>query len=183
MDKQRRVEELNSILNNIATKAGVQYITHDPSFRLADGQPNDGYLLADGLHLSNRGSNRLVKNLGLITTNTNVTSRKKGKQHQRDKENTPTTNDNRIGDQDNDDELDHEFWQHARTKASRRAQRPTQPQRNQPTRRNTRERHNGCEYCGEPGHGTNECGFRDYATCRQCGQHGHKQKLCASYRQ
>ena len=73
MDKQRRVEELNSILNNIATKAGVQYITHDPSFRLADGQPNDGYLLADDLHLSNRGSNRLVKNLGLISTNTNVT--------------------------------------------------------------------------------------------------------------
>ena len=129
VDKQRRVWELNSILNNIATKAGVQYITHDPSFRLADGQPNDGYLLADDLHLSNRGSNRLVENLGLITINTNVTSRKKGKQHQRDKENTPTTNDNRIGDQDNDDELDHEFWQHARTKASRRAQRPIQPLR------------------------------------------------------
>ena len=36
VDKQRRVEELNSILNNIATKAGVQYVTHDPSFRLAD---------------------------------------------------------------------------------------------------------------------------------------------------
>ena len=84
----------------------MQYETHDPSFRLADGQPNDGYLLADGLHLSNRDSNRLVKNLGLITTNTNVTSRKKGKQHQRDEANTPTTNENRIVDQDDDDDDD-----------------------------------------------------------------------------
>ena len=76
------------------------------------------YLLADDLHLSNRGSNRLVKNLGLITTNTNVTSQKKGKQQQRDKANTPTTNENRIGDQDNDDELNHEFWQRYQNFAS-----------------------------------------------------------------
>ena len=77
VERQRHVEELNSLLQDLATKVGARYISHDLSFRLADGQPNDGYLLADGLHLSNRGCNRLVLNLGLTTTKSDVTKRKK----------------------------------------------------------------------------------------------------------
>ena len=38
-----------------------------------------------------------------------------------------------------------------------------------------------CEFCAEPGHSTRDCGFGDYATCRQCFQQGHKQKFCHAY--
>ena len=75
-ERQRRVEELNTVIQELVAKVGVKLTSHDTSFRLADGQPNDGYLLADGLHLNQRGSNRLARNLGLASATTNVTTRK-----------------------------------------------------------------------------------------------------------
>ena len=38
-----------------------------------------------------------------------------------------------------------------------------------------------CQFCAEPGHSTRDSGFGDYATFRQCGQEGHKQKFCHAY--
>ena len=205
VERQRHVEELNSLLQDLATKVGARYISHDLSFRLADGQPNDGYLLADGLHLSNRGCNRLVLNLGLTTTKSDVTKRKK---HRRDDKNNNIQH-------DYDDDTSHSFWQHAKgkvtrhlrrndnnknikqdqhanTKATRHSMRSTQPQPQQ-SRLNTKGRRvpennernfdwGNCDFCAEPGHSTAQYGFNDYAICRQCGQQGHKQKLCAYYR-
>ena len=39
--RQQRVED-------VSAKVGVTFISNDKSFRLADGQPNDGYLCKDG---------------------------------------------------------------------------------------------------------------------------------------
>ena len=55
--RQQRVEELNTILQDVSTKVGVTFISNDRSFRLADGQPNDGHLCKDGLHLNSRPMN------------------------------------------------------------------------------------------------------------------------------
>ena len=63
--RQQRVEELNTILQDVSAKVGVKVISNDKSFRLADGQPNDGYLYKDGLHLNYRGTSRLIDNLRL----------------------------------------------------------------------------------------------------------------------
>ena len=63
--RQQRVEELNTILQDVSAKVGVTFISNDKSFRLADGQPNDGYLCKDGLHLNYRGTSRLIDNLRL----------------------------------------------------------------------------------------------------------------------
>ena len=37
---QQRVEELNTALQDLAIKAGANFVSNDKSFRLADGQPN-----------------------------------------------------------------------------------------------------------------------------------------------
>ena len=63
--RQQRVEELNTILQDMSAKVGVTFISNDKSFRLADRQPNDGYLCKDGLHLNYRGTSRLIDNLRL----------------------------------------------------------------------------------------------------------------------
>ena len=153
----------------------------------------------------NRGCNRLMLNLGLTTTKSDVTKRKN---HRRDDKN------NNIQ-QDYDDDTSHSFWQHAKgkvtrhlrrndnnkntkqdqhanTKATRHSMRSTQPQPQQ-SRLNTKGRRvpennernfdwGNCDFCAEPGQSTAQCGFNDYAICRQCGQQGHEQKLCAYYR-
>ena len=192
------------MLQNIATKMGARHISHDSYFRLADGQPNDGYILADGLHLNTRGSNRLVLNLGLTTTNSNVMYRNKSKIYiQNDKEKEAGCV----------DDTSHSFWQQAKMKATRHTKRQsaTQPQpkrdhNGQPTasqnnyRRDDRQIR---EYSDERGHSMEEWPALphqsvDYAhpRCKKCGEHthntrdcwgygntGHKQKACHNYNQ
>ena len=51
---------------DMTTKAGANFVSNDKSFRLIDGQPNDGYLHNDGVHLINRGTARMIRNLGLV---------------------------------------------------------------------------------------------------------------------
>ena len=63
---QQRVEELNTVPQDMTTKAGANFVSNDKSFRLTNGQPNDGYLHNDGVHLINRGTARMIRNLGLV---------------------------------------------------------------------------------------------------------------------
>ena len=70
VERQQRVEELNTLLQDMTTKAGANFVSNDKSFRLADGQPNDGYLHNDGVHLNNRGTARMIRNLGLVMRST-----------------------------------------------------------------------------------------------------------------
>jgi hypothetical protein len=64
-DKQQRVEALNASLCALAQETGVKFVNNDPVFILADGSPNDGYINADGIHLSQNGTKRLAKNMKL----------------------------------------------------------------------------------------------------------------------
>ena len=62
-DHQERVEALNTALTNVAEDTGATFINNNTTFTLPTGEANDGYLDADGVHLSKNGTNRLVKNL------------------------------------------------------------------------------------------------------------------------
>ena len=61
----QRIESLNAGLKGIAGDLGVDYLDNDPIFHLQDGTLNDGYLLADGVHLTRPATNRLVAHMQL----------------------------------------------------------------------------------------------------------------------
>ena len=65
LEYQENVENLNAGLCTIARDTGATFINNDETFRLGDRSPNDGYILSDGLHLTNKGSNRLARNVNV----------------------------------------------------------------------------------------------------------------------
>ena len=69
---QKRVDALNTALCDMSRRVGAHFINNDLSFRLANGDVNDGYLLpSDGLHLTKQGTNKLAKNIGLVAKSNN----------------------------------------------------------------------------------------------------------------
>jgi lysophospholipase L1-like esterase len=65
MSHQSNIELVNGCLASLADETNAKIINNDSTFKLADGSPNDAYLLSDQLHLSCNGTKRLVKNMGL----------------------------------------------------------------------------------------------------------------------
>ena len=63
---QEKIDQINKSLEQLATSTGATFVSNDSSFKLNDGEINDGYLLNDGHHLNRSGCNRLVKNLKLV---------------------------------------------------------------------------------------------------------------------
>ena len=61
----QRIESLNAGLKGIASDLEVDFLDKNPIFYLQDGTLNDGYLLADGVHLTRLATNRLVTNMQL----------------------------------------------------------------------------------------------------------------------
>ena len=61
----QRIDSLNAGLKDIASDLGVDFLNNDPIFHLQDGTLNDGYLLADGVHLTRPATNHLVANMQL----------------------------------------------------------------------------------------------------------------------
>ena len=66
-DYQKHVDALNTALMNVAEETGATFIDNNTTFVLPTGEANDGYLVTDGIHLSQKGTNRLVKNLKVPT--------------------------------------------------------------------------------------------------------------------
>ena len=62
---QERVILLNTVIEEVCRKAQVEYVDNMETFLMLNGEPNDAYLLPDGLHLSKNGTVRLIKNLKL----------------------------------------------------------------------------------------------------------------------
>ena len=62
----QRITTLNAGLKVRCEELGVDFIDNDPSFHLQDGSRNDGFLLADGIHLTRVATNKLVSNLQLV---------------------------------------------------------------------------------------------------------------------
>ena len=139
--RQQRVEELNTILQDVSPKVRVTFISNNKSFRLADGQPNDGYLCKDGLHLNYRETSRLIDNLRLaklpaedskpVDNNERQTHSSKRKRapvpsHQRrhdtannDRGNTTNNTINDGGDREDTGEFSQPFWTRVKSKAGK----------------------------------------------------------------
>ena len=194
---QERVETLNKSLESIARRTGATFIDNERSFRLADNEINDGYLLmSDRLHLSRQGTNKLAKNLQLQVKQTcanDVT--KKGKK-------------SRSKPSDSSVAAEHQVQP---AQDLNRKNQASQPGSSTPNQRNHRERMRSkqreathshtpyrrmsgnnrqltsesaayrCGYCAEFSHDTRSCGFRKPAVCRQCFCEGHKQKFCSEF--
>jgi regulator of replication initiation timing len=64
--KQQRLEQMNSSIENICTNLDTVFINNDPSFRLGDGEINEGFLQDDGFAPNKAGKNKLLKNLNLL---------------------------------------------------------------------------------------------------------------------
>ena len=79
-ETQESIEPLNAGLQELVDNNGWKFVDNRATFILHDGTINDGYLLSDGVHLNRQGTNRLAKNLCLVSKdNTNditKTSRK-----------------------------------------------------------------------------------------------------------
>ena len=62
---QDRIDEMNSCIESLCTAQNVTFIENGPSFRLGNGEVNEGFLDEDGVHLNKAGTNKLIKNLHL----------------------------------------------------------------------------------------------------------------------
>ena len=162
---QENVEQLNAGLCVIARDTGTTFVNNDETFKLSNGTPNDGYLLADGLHLSNKGSNRLARNLKLISDpKINVCKKHKTKKPSRNFETDRS-------DHDAPSQQKHEDWQTVRRR------RPRHP-RAQWVNNAATSNQQYCWYCGESNHVTDSCRHGRRIVCNLCGQQGHKAKFC-----
>ena len=59
------IEKLNEKVEELAVAVDAEFIKTKDIFTLANGAPNDGYFLQDGVHLNLRGSTKLVERLQL----------------------------------------------------------------------------------------------------------------------
>ena len=160
---QEHIEIINANLSAIATENGVHFVNQDDTFKLRDGTPNDGYLVADGPKLSVKGTNKLCANLKIPVkskTSRNVCRTNNSKHAER---NSFKTNDNPP---DNDSQT----WQ----VVQRRRQRPSK--RNDTYQQSSSSR---CWNCYENNHVSRNCRFSSPIRCHTCGILGHKSKFCS----
>ena len=185
--KQENVDIMNDCLSTITRDNGVTFINNDLTFKLTDGTPNDGYLQQDGLHLTNKGTNRLAKNMQLKVspdaTNGNVVKTKKHqKQNLRNRQPAAATADcdwqdangaNGLGKNNGD-------WQEVNYKSG--SQRYSKQRDTEGNHRGTnsgyRQTSHKCWFCGEANHVSHNCRHGHKLTCHNCQALGHKAKNC-----
>ena len=63
------ITSLNNELKKTACETGCGFVATKDTFTLASGEPNDGYLMGDGIHLNERGATKLVEKLKIPLKN------------------------------------------------------------------------------------------------------------------
>lgn len=202
-EHQTRVDALNDAIRDMAQRVNVTYIDNDSSFKLVDGDINDGYLLpSDNLHLTKQGTNKLARNLTLpaklncddITRSWNRSRSKpkadKKQKHQRENRYQSTSyaaaeHDEQVQFRDKPAHNDRHMRSGA-PKHNNRSHHGNSHHENVGHRRHDSYmsfdyESQRCSYCAEYSHCTSECGFRRPAVCRQCTAEGHKQKFCREF--
>ena len=165
-----KTESTNSTINDVnaglvascSDNDKVHFVDNTPSFMLADGSINDGYLHQDGVHLTRSAVNKLARNLKLKTKNEAGVFRERSAKPQQTTNDKPDT---RYG------------WQEVQV----------QPRRKSTNTRNATHDHRAntlrnetvrCEYCYETGHNRSTCRHGKPVQCHHCGYSGHKAKFC-----
>ena len=153
-----RLSDLNTKVRSTCVDHDVVFVDNDVNFKFRNGAVNDAAFQRDGIHLSESGTDRLLRNLVLP------------KQPVRRKQRLP------------------QHRQVAMTSSARHSQAnntgmspasPASP--NNALRvvsRQNRQQHTmgKCAKCGEKKHVTAICKHVSKVRCRQCGELGHKEK-------
>ena len=187
---QDKVESVNAVLSSIETPY-LKFVNNDQTFRLQDGSINDGYLHADGLHLSSSGSERLARNLNIGSYADIVIKRSYSKPRQT---NNHKHNNNQKSQMASSHGKRHQS-SGSRHSTSYKPVAALSHHGKQNTsawpRPSTRHGHTRadanlnlprdsyyCSFCGEQSHTTDLCFHGKRVTCRACGELGHKEKMC-----
>lgn len=164
VEHQERVDKLNSELKDVATKSSCTVIDNDSNFKLSNSDCDDTLLNRGGLHLSARGTRKLLMNFN----NTHKVI-KSPPNSNRDNESRNTPPRHNV--------------HHSRGHQRRRSPGTHPGAGDHHTRSHNYGRGNrGCHFCGEQNHHKKDCGHGRPITCHACGQLGHKQgqNLCNS---
>ncbi|KAJ8024106.1 hypothetical protein HOLleu_36740 [Holothuria leucospilota] len=180
------LNELNERLISLTEKLECRYVQNMTSFKYADGNIDES-LYYDNVHLSRKGTNRLVERLsgipGLCKSQQPTTEMRHyvQPQHRRKNFHSRQYHQNRLG----------------QSSYPRQHTRHTPSPRNVNTALNRASSHGdcdnvahptlyrqnsyidrGCYFCGEQNHTTKRCRYDKPIECRQCGLKGHKEKFC-----
>lgn len=167
---------VNAALQVTCAAKEVTYADSASSFYLRDGNVNDGYLLKDGVHLTNRATNKLAHHLGLPIKDSNVGVCKQ--RHHQIKQTTKLVRKNQQQTPNHKDEHTDESWT---TVKHGRHRHTTTPAHQHTERTHTRYSYSYCKFCGEHGHNSDTCRHGKEIECRSCRRSGHKAKLCRLY--
>ncbi|CAH1796206.1 unnamed protein product [Owenia fusiformis] len=191
-DAQSKIEQLNGFLLCHCSDEKVTFIDNDKIFKLQDGSINDGFLAADHLHLSDSGTNRLLKNLNISTKASDITLPKNKRAPpkrttQRPQQSTQKTPPSPY-DSDANNTPQHppqhttRPWNNRRPTSNGYINTSKAKQHNayKPTTHNNNAINNTikCKKCGEPGHLVTTCWHPATVRCHLCKELGHKQSLC-----
>lgn len=143
-----RADDVNNQLKDLCTDRHCCFVDNDVNFKLMNGKPDDTIFMPDKVHLTSRGSERLLGNLGLKEkvrvkpSYAQMAARTPPGREPQPRPPPKNGHDRRNG-----------HTRHAGMSIA-------------------------CWYCGESGHITDSCRHGRRITCHRCGKRGHKQKLC-----
>ena len=165
------INDLNEDLSTLAAENDTNFVNHDKDFKLLSGKANDAMLLRDGVHLTQKGTHQLVKDLQLQTLSHprgNMTKRRPAGPRS-PRQNEPTSSrqihpGHRQG--NNYHQTNPRGKGHANGNARRHPQNPP------------RSSSFPCHFCGERNHAAHNCRHGRPLVCHTCGRGGHKSKIC-----
>ncbi|CAH1785547.1 unnamed protein product [Owenia fusiformis] len=168
---QERINQLNGFLLCHCQDEAVTFNDNDINFKLRDESINNGYLCPDKLHLSDAGTNSLVKNLKLKTTCDDVTL-------PRNKRNSPQTKTSRKEHQPKNPPTTTSTLTSTNTRQSGYINTNKPRSMNTYTQnRNSTNKDMSCNKCGES-HLPSTCWHPTAVRCHFCKTIGHKQSRC-----
>ena len=169
------IQLLNVAIQDLSQKVDCKMIKTSQVFTLGNGEPNDGYLLPDGIHLKLKGASKLVDCLGLALKDPQRRVSRKAAYADAVKNTQPS--------QRNPTQLN----------AAKKKNNPPSPPPQTQTKSSHKDKpHHGrparlhpengyCGYCGEPGHRHETCHHGQPVECRTCHDKTHKAKFCHLY--
>ena len=160
----------------MAKDTGCTFILTQQLFTLANGDPKDGYIMDDGVHLNERGSSKLVERLQLpmVDPSSRKVTRMAGYRHKNELSKDSFA---KVASQQKQlNKSQGKAATKARNGKNESAKQSTtvNNSRPQPMCKET----GFCGYCREPGHWYKECRHGGPVTCRSYREPTHKEKSC-----
>ena len=162
-DVQQTIDAVNAGLIATCSEKEVTYADSTPCFKLSDGTINDGYLTPDGVHITKKATNKVIKCLNLPIKDVTVGACKDfGTQIKKQ-----TDQRYKIQNQENHQAEDETGkWttvhRYQRNRRSEQADKDTR-----------------CHFCAETGHTKKTCRHGKEVRCHSCDLYGHKAKFCS----